>query len=349
MSSYKLIIAAVSAIGLVLILIWMQGGFHSKVPGGMTNPSAKEANFKTFKAKTSSSAGDVTVSGSVVSKETARIASRVPGNVIELNVEAGSQVKKGDALLKLEAKELVEREAQAQAALESAQADLVKAENDFARYKALFEKESIAKKEYDEAKAKFEMAQASEQRAKASLDEAKTMLSYTTVTAPFDGIVAERSVNLGDLATVGKQLFTIYAPDTLELVAPVGEQYASFLYVGGEVTVSIPSIGIKEITQIREIVPQRDEKTRTITVKAQLKEAPGLGPGLYGTLTFNTSSREVIVIPSAAVNVVGQLESVRVLESGSARIRHIKTGRKLSDGNVEVLSGLNAGEDVIVE
>jgi RND family efflux transporter MFP subunit len=349
MSSHKLIIAGVSAIGLVIVLVWMQGGFHKKVSGGLTAPTVQKTELKTIKAQASASAGDITVSGSVVSKETARLSARISGNVIGLYVDAGSKVKKGEILLKIEAKELVEREAQVQAGLESAKSDLVKAGNDFDRYKSLFEKESIAKKEYDDSLARYEMAQASEQKAKAALDEAKTLLSYTTVTAPFDGIVSERNVNLGDLAVVGKQLFAIYAPDTLDLVAAVGEQYAPYLSVGSEVIVSIPSASLREKSQIREMVPQRDEKTRTITVKAHLEDAPGLGLGLYGTLTFNTSTTEIIVVPGNAVNVVGQLESVKVLDNGVLRIRHVKTGRKITEGKIEILSGLNAGEEVVIE
>ena len=349
MSSHKLIIAAVSAIGLVIVLIWMQGGFHKKTPGGLTAPAAKDAQHKTTKAEVSAAAGDVTVSGSVVSKETARISARISGNVIELNFDAGGAVKKGEVLLKLEARELVERENQAQASLESAKADLAKAGNDFERYKALFEKESIAKKEYDEAQARYDIAQAGEQRARAALEEAGTLLSYTVVTAPFNGIVSERNINMGDLAVAGKQLFAVYAPDSLDLVAAVGEQYSSYLSVGSEVIITIPSVNLKEKSQIREVVPQRDEKTRTITVKAHLKDASGVGPGLYGTLTFNTSANQVIVVPTNAVTSVGQLESVKVLDNGVVKTRHIKTGRKLEGGRIEIVSGLNPGEDIIIE
>jgi multidrug efflux pump subunit AcrA (membrane-fusion protein) len=92
----------------------------------------------------------------------------------------------------------------------------------------------------------------------------------------------------------------------------------------------------------------RDEKTRTITVKAPISEAPGLVPGLYGTLSFDTRTSEVIVVPSSSVSTVGQLESVRVLDNGQIKTRHVKTGRKLDD-KVEILSGLNAGEEVVVQ
>ena len=192
------------------------------------------------------------------------------------------------------------------------------------------------------------MAQAAEARAKAALDEAKTQLAYAVVTAPFDGIVGEKNVNLGDLATPGRQLLTIYMPRSVELVASVGEQYVSYLKGGMPVTVAVPSAEVKQASSIREVVPQREEKTRTITVKAPLTEEPGLAPGLYGTLTFHTRPSQVIVIPSEAVKMVGQLETVRVAQDGTVKVRHVKIGRKLADGQVEILSGLNAGEEVII-
>jgi Cu(I)/Ag(I) efflux system membrane fusion protein len=141
---------------------------------------------------------------------------------------------------------------------------------------------------------------------------------------------------------------TIYTPRSVELVASVGEQYVSYLKEGMPVTVAVPSAQVKQASSIREVVPQREEKTRTITVKVPLTEEPGLAPGLYGTLTFRTRPSQVIVIPSEAVKIVGQLETVRVAQEGTVKVRHVKTGRKLADGKVEILSGLDAGEEVII-
>ncbi len=350
MPKNKIVMALIALVVLILILVWIQGGFHSKVPGGNTPlPGKQPTSPKTVKAKPVRVSGEVTVSGTVVARETARVAARIQGYVVELKVDAGDSVKKGDLLLKIDSRELVERENQARAALESAKADLIKASNDYERYKVLFEKESVSKKDYDDTLARYEMAQAADAKAKSSVEEAKTLLSYSVVTAPFDGVVGEREINLGDLATPGKTLLTVYKPGTVELVAAVGEQYAPFLKEKTEVTVSIPSANLKENTTIREVVPQRDEKTRTITVKAPVSKAPGVGPGLYGTLTFRTRSSDVIVIPKQAVTVVGQLESVRVVEGGTVRIRHVKTGRSLAGDTVEILSGLNPGEEVVVD
>ncbi|MCX5872043.1 MAG: efflux RND transporter periplasmic adaptor subunit [Deltaproteobacteria bacterium] len=350
MTKFKLLTAAISAIALIIILVWVQGGFHYKVPGGETKLALeKNAKLKTVKAELLETAGDVTVSGTILARDTARVAARVGGYVVELKIDAGSVVKKGDLLLKIEARELDEREAQAKAALESAKVDLETSKRDFERYKVLFDEQAIAKKQFDDVSARYEMAQATENKARSALDEAKTFLSYGLVTAPFDGVVSEKDVNQGDLAAVGRQLLAVYDPNSLEMVAAAGEQYAPFLAIGTPVLVAVPSLNTKESTSIRDIVPQRDEKTRTITVKAPLHESKVLMPGLYGTLTFKTISAPVIVAPVSAVKTVGQLETVRVLDNGAVKTRHVKIGRILEDGKIEILSGLDPGDEIVIE
>ncbi len=345
----KLVLAAVFLGALILVLVWMQGGFRSKVPGGRTEIEArKPGHVKTIKVEPAATAGEVTVSGTVVSKETARVASRAQGYVIEIKADSGDRVKKGDVLVRIDNSEVVNRLAQAEAALESARADLIKAEADWKRFKGLYEKDSVAKKDLDDATARHDMARAAEARAQSAVEEARTMVAYGTVTAPFDGIVATRDVNVGDLVTPGKLLFTVYMPGAAELVASVGEQYAPHLKVGTPVSIRIPSIKLEQESQISEVVPQRDERTRTITVKAALKETPELGPGLYGTLSFKTVPSEAILVPDAAVKLVGQLETVLILEQGTLKRRHVKTGRRMN-GKVEVLSGLNPGDEVVIE
>ncbi|MEW6348358.1 MAG: efflux RND transporter periplasmic adaptor subunit [Thermodesulfobacteriota bacterium] len=344
----NIVIAIVALVGLVLAMVWMQGGFHSKVPGGVTPAGEKGVAAKTVEAKTMRVVGQVTVSGSVSSREMARVASRISGNIVDVKADAGNSVKKGQVIVRIDSKEMTERVAQAGAALESAKADLSKARKDFDRFKALFEKESVSQKAFDDAKAGLDIAQGAENRVQAAYEEARTQLSYTEVVSPFDGVVAERFVNVGDLAAPGTPLMSIFMPGQAELVASAGEQYASFLKTDTPVKVEIPSVELKEDTKIREVVPQSHEKTRTITVKAPLTAKPGLRPGLYGTLSFATEISEVIMIPAAAIKIVGQLETVKVLEGSSIKIRQVKAGKKSGD-SVEVLSGLNAGEKVVLE
>ncbi|MFH0958422.1 MAG: biotin/lipoyl-binding protein, partial [Pseudomonadota bacterium] len=149
MTKLKLLVAAITAIAMILLLFWIQGGFSHKVPGGVTNlPKESIEQVTTIKVEPVETSGEVSVSGTVLARETARIAARVGGYVTELKVDAGSVVKKGDLLLKIEARELEEREAQARAGLESATIDLEKNRQDLERYKTIFECQAIAKKEF---------------------------------------------------------------------------------------------------------------------------------------------------------------------------------------------------------
>ena len=345
----KLLLAGGFLGGLILVLIWIQGGFHSKMPGGRTGVAPKnQDSVKTIEVKSRRAKGEVTVSGTVVSRETATIEARAQGYVIELKVDAGDTVKKGQVLLRIDNREAADRVIQARAALESADADLKKATIDYGRYKSLYEKDSVAKSEFDAVTARYETAKAAHLRAKAALEEAETMLSYGKVTAPFDGVVARRTVNKGDLVTPGRPLFTVFMPGTYELEAAAGEQYAPYLKEGTPVRVRVPSINLDKKSKIREVVPQRDARTRTITVKVPLGETKGLSLGLYGTLTFATQASQVIAVPASAVETVGQLETVRVLEDGQVKVRHVKTGRRIGD-KVEIVSGLRPGEKLVVK
>lgn len=345
----KLIVGLISIIGLVIILVYIQGGFHSKIPPGNTPlmDNAKDS-FKTAKVEVVKDTGSVTVSGTIGSRDLARIASRILGYVTDLKVKEGDEVTKEQTLLTIDTKEVSEKLDQAKANLESAKADLTKARNDYDRYRILMDKESISRKDFDDVTARYEIAKAAETRAEAAVEESRTMLSYGNITAPFSGIISDRNVNIGDLATPGKTLISLYTPGSLEVVAAVGEQYAGYLKVGSPVEVTISSINAKQSTSIREVVPQRDEKTRTITIKASLTETPGLNPGVYATLTFRTRESEALSIPVSSLIIIGQLETVKVLENGRPIVSNIKTGRKLPNDRIEVISGLNPGEEVII-
>jgi RND family efflux transporter MFP subunit len=305
--------------------------------------------MKTVKVQAVKTVAEVTVSGTVIARQTAVVSPRISGYVKELKVNAGDHVKAGQELLSIDTTELADQRAQAEASLASAKADLANAKANFDRYKPLYESQAISKQQYDDIRTRYEVASATEQRAAAALDEVVAQLSYGTVKAPFDGIVGDRTVNVGDLAMPNQSLLTIYMPGTLELVVPVGEQFATFVKEGTHVVVAIPSIGLKQSTSIREIVPQTNVQTKTITVKAPLHDAPGLTPGIYGTLTFETVTSEVIAVPLEAVRTVGQLASVKVLKNHQVETRYVTTGRKLKDGKIEILSGLKPGERVVID
>ncbi len=338
------------AAGLAVLIAAMVVGYRMKAEGERSSsPSQNPQQVKTVPAETVSIRKKVTVSGTVIGRQTAVISAKISGYVDDLRVNPGDRVKTGQVLLQIGTRALAERKAQAKAALDEAKATLADAKKNFDRYTPLFKAQAISTQQYDDIRTRYDVAKAAEQKAQAALDESEQQLSYGKVRSPFDGIVSERSVNLGDLVMQGQPLLTIYVPSTLELVAPVGEEYAGYVRAGTEVRVRVPSLGLKQTTRIREVVPQTNEQARAITVKALLSEAPGLTPGLYGRLDFNTTVSKVIAVPSKAVATVGQLESVRVLKNGRVETVYVTTGRKLNGGNIEILSGLKPGELVVMD
>jgi RND family efflux transporter MFP subunit len=341
----KKVLRAAFIAGLIALLSLSVIGFVHRTRGEGLSKHA----WKTVKVETVKTGGEVTVSGTVIAKETAVVSSRISGYVKSLKVDAGDHVKAGQELLSIDTTELEDQKAQAEASLESAKADLANAKVNLDRYKPLFKSRAISKQQFDEIQTHYDVALAAEQRASAALDQVKTQLTYGTVTAPFAGIIGSRTVNVGDLAMPGQPLLTVYMPGTLELVVPVAEQFARYVKEGTHVEVNVPSLGMKQSTSIREVVPQTNEQTKTITVKAPLSDAPGLSPGIYGTLTFDTLTSEVTAVPQQAVQTVGQLQSVRVLKDGQVETRYVTTGRRLKGGKIEILSGLKPGERVVME
>ena len=335
--------------GLLILIAAMIVGLRWNTVVAENPPAGNKGAVKTVPAEPIKITREITVSGSVVARQTAVVSSQISGYVLDLMVVPGDHVKAGQTLLRIDTKELAEKKAQAQAALESARASLQDAKKNFDRYTTLFESKAIAKAQYDDIRKQYEVAQATEQRTEAALKEAQAQLAYGEVRAPFDGIIGDKSVNVGDFVSPGRPLLTVYMPSTLELVAPVAEQYAPYVTEGTQVAVSIPSIGLNQSARIREVIPQTNEQTRTITVKAPLSASSGLAPGLYGTLSFRTTISEVIAVPSKAVTEVGQLKSVRVLKNGRVEIVFVKTGQELKDGKIEILSGLKPGELVVVD
>jgi RND family efflux transporter MFP subunit len=163
--------------------------------------------------------------------------------------------------------------------------------------------------------------------------------------APFAGIITDKSVDLGALAVPGAPLLTIER-ETYRLEASVGESKLGLIRTGQAVSVTLDGIERTFVSRVSAIVPSVDPSARAYTVKIDLPGGAALRSGMFGRAVFPLGSREALTIPAAAVIGRGQLESVFVADGGAARTRLITLGGRTGD-KVEVLSGLNAGEQVI--
>jgi RND family efflux transporter MFP subunit len=296
------------------------------------------------------------------------------GYVREVKVQTGDRVREGQLLITLDARDLDVNSRRAEAALDEvrssvpeadsavagAKANLDLAQATFNRMQDLWNKKSISNQEFDEASAKLKAAQAAYEMAKArraQLDAQAARVqqevratevtrSYAEITAPFAGVVTAKSADPGTLALLGAPLLTIEREGAYRLEASVEESRMAAIRVGQPVSVTLDGMNRTLDARVSEIVPAVDAASRSYTVKIDLPLAPALRSGAFGRAMFQLGSRSPLAIPAAAVTERGQLQSVLVAENGVAHNRLITTGQKNKD-QVEVLSGLTAGENVI--
>ncbi|MGQ9920882.1 MAG: efflux RND transporter periplasmic adaptor subunit [Desulfobacca sp.] len=343
----KLITALFFLVGLILLLLWLQGVFRHRVGPGTVSLTAAELAQGRYQVAWQKVWDWQEAPGVVASAQQPQVAAQVMGRILKILVAPGDQVQAGQVLAVLDDAELRSRLGQAQEQVAALQAQLQQARSDYQRFSAVLERRVVPRRDFDQVKARFESLQAQVQQAQQAVREAQANFRYGKVVSPANGLVAEKSADVGDLATPGRPLFTIFNPQQMRLDAQVGEQYSPWLQVGTPVRVLIPSLSWKVDTVLEEVVAQAASDSRTVLVKARLPWHQDLRPGLFGRLYFAGRSREALLIPTAAVKHLGQLETVTVLTPTGLQNRQVRLGKEYEE-QVEVLAGLQAGEEILL-
>jgi RND family efflux transporter MFP subunit len=242
-------------------------------------------------------------------------------------------VQRGTALATIDAREIKAR-------LDSAMAAQDQAQKDFARIERLLQSGSSTRQEFDAATTRLRTADA-------SLVEARTMLQYTEITAPFDGVVTRKLVEVGDLATPGKPLLEMENSSLLRFECEIPEALLDRVNMGSDLPVRVDAAGAELNGKISEIAPSASAGSRTFLVKLDLPAAEKLRAGQFGRVRVPVRERPALLVAESAVVRRGQIESVFVVEEGKARLRLVKSGRQMN-GKIEILSGLSGGESVVV-
>lgn len=347
-------------------------------PAEMTSAPKTPVRVEVERLTAETSPQTVALTGVVQARRKATIAARVMGSVRRVAVEEGQRVSAGQPLIELDDQQFASgvsaaraMRAEADAAIAAGRQAVLAAEAQLAlaavtheRYRMLLSKQSASQHEYDVAEAGLKAAQASVEQARAStaqaeakkaqaeaqLASAETMQGYGRISAPMAGVVTERFVDPGDLASPGMPLLEIEQAGEYQLEAAVPESLISALRVGQQVGVAIQSLGESGPTEgrIAQIDPAADAASRTFTVKTSLGSQSALRSGLYGQLLLPGEERSGLSVPSSAVVSRGQIQSVFTVEDGTARLRLVTLGQLL-DGRYAVLSGLSAGDRVVLD
>ena len=302
-------------------------------PPRRTAPSVPPRVVRVEKAERTSRPVMTEVVGTVRAVRSATIAPLISGTVAEVRVGLGSSVRAGEVLVRLSAREIDARLDQTRAV-----SALAKRERD--RAVTLRDQEVISTAQYETALSQWGVAQARQA-------EASTIADRTVLRAPFAGVVTAKLANVGDTALPGQALLVLEAPGALRFEARVPETAGEELAVGKSVPVRLDGLDHDIEGRIAEIQPASDDATRTRLAKIDLPETPGVRSGRFGRVLLATGASLTVAVPAEAVVRHGQLEAVFVVDSGTARLRLVRTGRE-RDGRLEIASGLSGDEKVVL-
>jgi len=287
--------------------------------------------------------------GTLKAASRTEISARVLAVINKIYVSAGTPVQEGAKLIELDPRNLETQLSQAKAALAAADAAANQAEGDYQRALKMGARNLISQQEMDGATRKRDVTRAELDHARQAKTEAEVMLSYATITAPKAGMIVDRLAEEGDTARPGVPLLVLYDPASLRLEAPVMEDLAIKLKLGQTLMVHIDATDSDVRATVDEIVPKAEAASRSFLVKVKLPRSPKLKEGMYGRLLVPAGTRRHLCLATAAIDTIGQLEFVWVIRPDrSMERRFIKTGRLGMPGRVEVLSGLKAGERVLL-
>ncbi len=289
--------------------------------------------------------------GLVEATRQSTVSAQIGGRVKEVNFDVGDQVNKGQVIVRIDERESAQALAGSQAQVLQAQANLQNARATYERSKQLLAQKFISQAALDKAQADYSVAQAQAAASAAGVGQASLAHGYTAVIAPYSGVVSARMVELGEMVMPGKPLMTGFDPSEMRVVVSVPQYKMTEIGDKPETRVEIPSLS-RWIKTIKAIVqPIADARTHSTQVRVYLPaNEPGIYPGMFVRVHFVTGEVKKLVVPASAVLHRSEVVAVYVADAqGRTSLRQIRVGEAASDGFVEVLSGLNAGEKVALD
>lgn len=264
------------------------------------------------------------------------LTSQVSGRVIDMQVDVGQPVRKGDLLLRIDAREASEMAA-------GATAQYINAKANYDRLKNLHQQKFISAAALDKAKADFEAAQAA--RGQASVG-----VGHATVTAPISGLVAQRLIEQGETAAPGRPLLTIYDPSGLRVTASIPQYQLPQIRNVKQARIEFPEVGHWADSKFVTLLPTADAATHVSQVRVGLPDdLAGIVPGMFARVHFVLGQVVRMTVPSTAIVRRGEVAAVYVkTESGALVLRQLRLGERLG-GDIEVLAGLAEGEQVVLD
>jgi membrane fusion protein (multidrug efflux system) len=290
----------------------------------------------------------VTITGVLDANQRTDLAANATGRVKKTLVERGQHVKAGDPIAELDARTAVLSATEAQANVASAQDQLTLNQADCARYTVLLSQKAITQQEFDRAATQCRTQASAAQAAGARAAQASKAVGDSVIRAPFDGVVSERFVNVGDYVHDDSKVATVLVDNPLRLRLTVPEANISAARAGVVVTFdSVALAGQAFPATIRYVGREIRENSRDLVVEAIAQNDQGLlVPGMFVTAHLPVGMHNQAVVPRKAVVDTDSSLSVFVIVKGHLEQRVVQTGAVLGD-DVAITDGLSKGERVV--
>ena len=273
--------------------------------------------------------------GSLRSDESVVLRPEVSGRIQRLNFEEGSRVTAGQVLVQLD-------DSVPRAELAQAQANLSLAQSQYRRSEQLQKQGFVSQQARDESNSSLKAQQANAALVRARLDK-------MTIRAPFAGMVGLRAVSLGDFVSEGQDIAPLVAIDPLKVDFRVPEMYLTRLKVGQTLTIKLDALPDEQREgQVFAVSPVVDAGGRSVLLRATVPNKDGvLRPGMFARVQLIFNQDQALVVPETALAPSGDTQYVFRVRDKIARRVEVRVGER-RDGQVEVLDGLAAGDQVVV-
>jgi len=344
MKSSKAAILLVLALGMGLgawgAHWWMQRDSADSAvaaSSGQASPSAAASKVKVEVAPVNKVRLERAVSavGTLRSHDSVMLRPEISGRIAEINFAEGGKVEKGQVLVRLD-------DSVAKARLQQARANLQLAGSQYRRSVELNKQGFVSRQARDEAGSNLAVQQAAVALAEAELEK-------TAIQAPFNGLVGLRTVSVGDYVGPGTDLVPIEAIDPLNVDFRIPEQFLSTVAVGSRLQVSFDALaGFEREGSVGAISPLVDVGGRSLLLRANVPNPDDLlRPGLFARVQLELAETQGLVVPESALAPSGDAQYVYRVEDGVVKRIMVQIGQRMG-ASVEIVHGLNEGDDVIV-
>jgi multidrug efflux system membrane fusion protein len=289
--------------------------------------------------------------GSMEAEELVQITAQVEGQVTDVRFHEGDRVGRGTILLRIDPDRYRLELARADANYKRAQADAQRAASDLSRREQLARENLVAAEELNRARQEAERMAADAQSLKAARDIAAQNVARADVRPPLPGVINTKAVETGRFVKTGDVLATLVDVSRLRLRFRVSEAESLRARVAQTVRFRVASLGDREFTAtIYHVGDVADPATRQVEVMAWVKNPGELKPGFFAEVTLASETKTgAMVVPESAVQASEKGFVAYVVQDGKARLHQIQIGLRTGTGLVEVVSGVKAGDVVVVE